>query len=628
MSGQISNLWAASAPTVWANYVYFQDGACKLWRANIQDPSDSNQIGAFETRSTPCVPGDGYIYFQGMDNKLWQVEIDNPSNGKQIGSNGTRYSTASTPCVPGDGYIYFQGVDNKLWQVEINSPSNGKQIASNGTKYSTASTPCVPGDGYIYFQGVDNKLWQVEINNPSNGKQIASDGRKYSTVATPCVPGDGYIYFRGTDDTLWQVSLQAPSGTNRFSRWKTRSTPSVPGDGYVYFQGTDNKLWRVSEDGIVATNPGGLLTASSPCLPGDGNAYFQRYESFPPPPPALDVQRLWMEQVWTEYPPSDWMRYLMANNPIFKQSCLKQSVVPGTHDAAMYTLAGFPRSENARTQSQSIYDQLSGGVRYFDLRPALGGNELSGNVFYLYHGLVWGPALSDVVSDIQRFMQRQGCQEIVLLKFSHFWGFNDANDLIYRQFLAALNPLSPWYYSTSLPQGKRLSEIGLNLFVSDGHGKVLVFCDYQFQNSNNVNPAGVYVYRDGALSCPQENRSTDPTQGGLVVFDCYSDTDSYSQMYGDQLGKFTNYTGKCLDKSGKYANTPCDLYLLSWTLTPPLTSTPWECAIAANPNLTSAISKFGKNQYGQNVNIIFVDYYETSFVTDVCYNQNKQASLI
>ena len=286
---------------------------------------------------------------------------------------------------------------------------------------------------------------------------------------------------------------------------------------------------------------------------------------------------------------------------------LKQIVIPGSHDAGMY----HDSAGNSIAQNQTIYQQLMGGVRYFDLRV-----KTSGSGFKIDHGGASGPSLSDIVGHIQTFMSRSNCKEVAILKFR--LGFDD--DDTYQRFLEVLDPLSSWYYTAALPANTRLAQLALSTLVSDGKGKLLVVCNFSPQNAN---PPGIYKYADGSLACPQESRKANPTSGDLRVFDCYSNEDDCATMAQDQLQKFQAYNGYC---TGSYSGVVCDLYLLSWTLTPTWPWSIWGVAQEANFALGGAISGFGPNSNGQMVNIIYLDYYEISDVTAICYDINSSNS--
>ncbi len=142
--------------------------------------------------------------------------------------------------------------------------------------------------------------------------------------------------------------------------------------------------------------------------------------------------------------------------------------------------------------------------------------------------------------------------------------------------------------------------------VSDNKGKVLIVCDGDYP-INKPKP-GIYVYRDGSTACDKETRVTDPRQGDLRIYDCYSDSTSYEFMKTNQLEKFQKYTGKC---DGQY--TAPGLRPLPALLDPDPARGPrpsWDLAEETNTNLAGVCrgiaAENGKNQM---INVIYVDYY-------------------
>jgi len=251
----------------------------------------------------------------------------------------------------------------------------------------------------------------------------------------------------------------------------------------------------------------------------------------------------------------------------------------------------------AQTQDLTIYGQLSHGIRYFDLRPQWDDGKL-----FLHHGQVRGPKLADVLDDVRRFA-REGHHELVILKFSHYDGFRgDAYKSLVKQIKASLGP---WLY-TSLPRGRRLADITLSDYIRNS-AAVLVLCDESYPLDNRSE--GIWVYRDWD--------SMHPEQGDLRVYDQYSNTTSYPSMRTDQFDKFNRYDGKCKARR----EIPCDLFLLSWTLTPP--TFVWGFAVEANRNLEAALKELKiPNRCGRIANLLYVDYVASSNVTDMAIQQN------
>jgi hypothetical protein len=269
-----------------------------------------------------------------------------------------------------------------------------------------------------------------------------------------------------------------------------------------------------------------------------------------------------------------------GNLPLLGPRSLSQLTLPASHDAGMY-LSGFPQSLG-QTQSMPIYSQLIAGVRWFDLRP-----EFDGGQFYIHHGPIRGPRLSDILGDVRRFMA-ENHHELVLLKWSHF----AATDLpAYRSLAQQVHEaLAPWLYQ-SLPAGKRLADIPLADFVRD-HGSVLVLCDGRFP----------LAYRQPGIWCYRDWESSDAPAGDLCVYDQYSNTTSYETMKAEQVNRFLAFDGRCRQQ----ANTCCDLFLLSWTLTPPTNVI--SIAQRANLRLGDVMEQTpATNSHARRINLLYAD---------------------
>jgi hypothetical protein len=140
--------------------------------------------------------------------------------------------------------------------------------------------------------------------------------------------------------------------------------------------------------------------------------------------------------------PSDWMA---RNHALLEQRPLASLVLPGSHDAASYSLgrsssvcparahplanlASFLAAPRARTQEVSITAQLEAGVRYLDLRVC----AVPGPSRFFVHHTFLGASLDEVLEQIDGF-SRAHPREVLLLDFQHLTGF-DAQD---RKELAA-----------------------------------------------------------------------------------------------------------------------------------------------------------------------------------------------
>ncbi len=119
-----------------------------------------------------------------------------------------------------------------------------------------------------------------------------------------------------------------------------------------------------------------------------------------------------------EYPNKTWMGDLAATS---KKSTLKRMVIPGSHDAASYSI---PRhklgSAIGKTQNLSIREQLFCGIRFLDLRIASSAksnkysksNSKSG--VSIYHGCLKGCSFEEVLSEIREFCNDYPTEFVIL----------------------------------------------------------------------------------------------------------------------------------------------------------------------------------------------------------------------
>lgn len=263
-------------------------------------------------------------------------------------------------------------------------------------------------------------------------------------------------------------------------------------------------------------------------------------------------------------------------------------VLPAAHDAGMY-VGGI--AVLARTQDLTIQGQLENGVRWFDLRP-----RWTGSKFVLHHGSIDGSDLSEVLADIKSFAQ--GHRELIVLKLSHLDGMEDSR---YADLTAMVSAaIGPWLVTTR-PAGKRLADVTLSEYLAQGTAVIVVVADDYARSK----PApGFWVYRDWDADRPAE--------GDLRVYDSYSNKMVFEEMRADQVAKFESYDGKCQ----KDPSVPCELFLLSWTLTPPTDVR--DVSAAANRALGAAMATLPvPNPRGKIINLVYVDYVEYARVADV-----------
>lgn len=295
---------------------------------------------------------------------------------------------------------------------------------------------------------------------------------------------------------------------------------------------------------------------------------------------------------------------------------LRGLVLPAAHDAGMYE-SGLVKSF-AQTQDLTIYKQLSYGVRYFDLRPKWTGTE-----FVIDHGHVSGPPLATVLADVRKFAE-EGHRELLILNFSHFEKEIPGELYIERLVPQIEQSLGRWMYK-SLPAGKRLADVTLAQYTAAGPAILVVVGDGR---AIDTPKDGFWYYRDAD--------SKTASKGDLRVYDEYSETKDAQYMEDDQRRKFEDYDGFChyVPKPGDPVPeepVPCDLFLLSWTLTPVSPTDgglpPYQVDVYAddiNPILGRWLADLAvRNRYGQIINLVYVDYVEWARVTDVVILQNE-----
>ncbi|MDP9193891.1 MAG: phosphatidylinositol-specific phospholipase C domain-containing protein [Acidobacteriota bacterium] len=280
-------------------------------------------------------------------------------------------------------------------------------------------------------------------------------------------------------------------------------------------------------------------------------------------------------------------------------------VLPGSHDSGMY-LSGI--AALGKTQQLSLYGQLTAGVRYFDLRIMRIGRS---GPFVIYHGPIIGPYLAEVLKDIRRYAIEKH-RELIILKL--YFPMRSAGE--YQMLVKQISDSIGDWLVTSKPPGKqRLADVTLEEYVeSVAEGPaILVVVDGEY--AVNASNPGFWVYRNwtaGALAA---------AEGDLRVFDRWSDREIFEKMKNHQFDQFEKYTGKMQNAP----TLPCDLFLLSWTLTPG--TGVWFAAKEANRRLGEYILKTSRrNQFGQMINLLYVDYVEYARVTDVALFRNAEVT--
>lgn len=310
--------------------------------------------------------------------------------------------------------------------------------------------------------------------------------------------------------------------------------------------------------------------------------------------------------------PSNWVGQSLG---VIGNLTLKQITLPGTHDSGTYYLTAVPMPGDqsnfweevykladatdsdvgkiveawAKSQDQIFYQQLMGGIRYFDLRS--GWNKTT-NTWVTFH-FVEGSPVQYLLSNISQFVQSH-TQEIVIVEMSHFEGYPTSADITMLRNMV-LNTLGSYLYPVDL---------SFNFTINDminSNKRILLTMDQGYDNKIIWPPNTIY--------------------------NTYADT--------SDLNKMIEYNNKTVQLFMQ--NTwPNQVFKVSWTLTPGGTCIsesilPWkphsliELADHGNKALPSFYNSIRKNNWRMG-NILIIDHYETSAILQVVLDMNGIAS--
>ncbi|MGO1001114.1 hypothetical protein [Lysobacter sp. CA196] len=480
-------------------------------------------------------------------------------------------------------------------------------VFGDAVKYASGEAPCVAMNRQavveVHESRWNSKIWYNLGGFDEDGGAIVWLGNTYLDVGTqPSIAinaqndvvmvrgneSNSDLHYRigklGLDGIAWGPPTRFDSGS--------RASVALTAEGEVLavYESTDKKTLLQRFGKIRGKSIDWAAEAVHfddgvrPCVACSGGMAIQVHES-------ENFNALWASTSRIV----DRSRWMQDHLRVLGDLTLPRLTTGASHDAGMYQHGVL--MSLGKTQNLDLYQQLGNGIRYFDLRP-----KWDGSALYVSHGPITGPALAEIVGDVERFM-KEGHRELVVLKFSHYAKFTDG---VYEQLVELLqDKLGRWLFM-HLPQDARLSDIPLGEFLRHS-GVVLVVCDDDYPV--RIPAAGIWVYRD----------SNSPTAelGDLRVYDQYSNTTSYDTMSTDQIAKFRAYDGFCVDQR----ELPCDQFLLSWTLTPP--TGVWLISKEANRNLGAEMAVLPRdNDNGCVINQLYVDYEEYSRATDVAMSMN------
>lgn len=290
---------------------------------------------------------------------------------------------------------------------------------------------------------------------------------------------------------------------------------------------------------------------------------------------------------------------------------LKNITLPGTHDSGTFYLTDTPMpgsdpiiwealyrlasllSEDvtvtarkwSQSQDKTFYEQMQGGIRYFDLRSGWNRTTKQWITFHLLEGTEVRYLLQNITQYLIDYPK-----EVVIVELSHFDGYPLATDIVQLKNMV-LDILGPFLY----PVDYSLN-FTINQMVSSGK-RAIVTMESGFDNKT--------------------------VWSGNVIHNTYADTADLTTMINYNNGTVQSYM------NGSHPN---QYFKISWTLTPD-TSTildsvePWKpqtlIALAdyANKALPSFWNNILKNGWRMG-NILIIDHFEKSQIMNVVWAMN------
>ncbi|WP_431820653.1 hypothetical protein [Burkholderia sp. F1] len=277
------------------------------------------------------------------------------------------------------------------------------------------------------------------------------------------------------------------------------------------------------------------------------------------------------------------MTQLFAN--YLQNRSLSAITLPGTHDSGCYMESMPLLGRMARTQTADMAAQLAGGIRYFDLRPAIAGN----GTYWTYHGpgpLYWGDSFDNILRAIINYFTtiRAADCELVILNISHFAGvWNDAMHVRFIEYLR--NTLGDRLVQYT--QNSATAASNINLFNAN-YGQLLVNPDDNSVKSRVAilydgamdQARAPYLSNNRALTLPRgffliNKYEINQTANSLTLFDQYSFESGLDEMMTTQYRKLTQRANRTIAPAqfdinyppNPVGGAPSTLHLFSWTCT-------------------------------------------------------------
>ena len=273
-----------------------------------------------------------------------------------------------------------------------------------------------------------------------------------------------------------------------------------------------------------------------------------------------------------------WMTQLFAN--YLQNRPLHTITIPGTHDSGCY-VDSMIWGRVARTQAANMAAQLAGGIRYFDLRPAIARD----GSYWTYHGPYWGDSFDNILQSLANFFTGNPAanRKLVVLNISHFNGTwtNDMHVHFIDYLRNTLGDRLVQYNQNSVTAANNV-----NLFNAN-YGQLLVNPDDHSVRSRvailydgAMDQATAPYLANPALTLPRgfflvNKYAINQAANSLTLFDQYSNASGVDDMATTQYRKLTQRGDRAIAPAQFGVNYPVNpaggaqgtLHLLSWTCT-------------------------------------------------------------
>jgi hypothetical protein len=243
--------------------------------------------------------------------------------------------------------------------------------------------------------------------------------------------------------------------------------------------------------------------------------------------------------------------WMQNNLGVLGDKTLRRLCMPGSHDAGMSIRASgtaFGRECNTLTQSKNILGQLECGIRYFDIRPVIGGGGqfLTGHYGHILGDKTWqganGESIQSIIDGINSYTAKY--KELIVLNLSHSCNtevgnnsYRPFNQAEWNRLLAQLTDASRGIKGLFVTDATDLTTLTLNTFIRNRSAVIVVI--------NETMDLGDYAQKGFYKTA------------NFPVYDNYSGTEHLDTMTSDQLQKMRT----------ERTTPDSQLFLLSWTLT-------------------------------------------------------------